>query len=270
MEITSSRHQSSAAGMLTTERKAFILDRLRLDGRIVAKDLARELTLSEDTLRRDLRELAADGLLSRVHGGALPATSASATSSKRWSISPQSKEAAAKVAAGLVQPGQVIFLDGGTTIAQMARMLPRDIALTVVTHSPVVAVELAEHDKIDIEIIGGKLFKHSMVTMGAAVADYVAGIHVDVFFMGATGVHPEMGFTTGNAEEAVIKRIVSRQAAETLVLASREKLGIAAAFRVLAISDVDGLIVAPDTPTELVAPYREQGLTILPDRVPEL
>lgn len=269
MEITASRHQSSGAGMLTTERKAFILDRLRRDGRIVAKDMARELTLSEDTLRRDLRELAADGLLLRVHGGALPASLATVTLADRWSVSPQSKEAVATVAARLVQPGQVIFLDGGTTVVRMARMLPRDIALTVVTHSPTVAVELADHDKIDVEIIGGKLFKHSMVTMGAAVADYVAGIHVDVFFMGVTGVHPEMGFTTGNAEEAAIKRILSRQAAETLVLASREKLGAASAFRVLPISGVDGLIVAPDTPPELVAPYREHGLTILPDTVPE-
>ncbi|GAB0114530.1 DeoR/GlpR family DNA-binding transcription regulator [Acidisoma sp. C75] len=251
--------------MLTSERKVFILTRLRHEGRVVAKDMAKELGLSEDTLRRDLRELAAEGLLLRVHGGALPASPATVTLADRWAVSPQSKEAVAMVAARHVQPGQVIILDGGTTAVQMARMLPRDLSATVVTHSPSVAVELAGHEKIDVEIIGGQLFKHSMVAMGAAVADYVQGIHADIFFMGVTGVHPEMGLTTGNAEEAVIKRMLSRQAAETLVLASREKIGAASSFRVLPISGVDGLVVAPDTPVDLILPYRELGLTILPE-----
>jgi DeoR/GlpR family transcriptional regulator of sugar metabolism len=249
--------------MLTSERKTFILHRLRRDGRIVAKDTAHELGLSEDTLRRDLRELAAEGLLQRVHGGALPASPATVTLADRWAVAPNSKAAVARTAARLVQPGQVVIIDGGTTAAQMARLLSRDLVATVVTHSPSVAVELADHDKIDVEIIGGRLFKHSMVAMGAAAAEYMAGLHADIFFMGVTGIHPEMGLTTGNAEEAVIKRMLSRQAAETVVFASREKLGAASSFRVLPVTAVDALVVETDIPAELLEPYRKRGLAIL-------
>lgn len=251
--------------MLTSERKAFILDRLRRDGRVVAKDMARELDLSEDTLRRDLRELAAEGLLQRVHGGALPASPATVTLADRWAVAPHSKEAVALAATRLVHAGQVIILDGGTTAVQMARLLPPDLAITVITHSPPVAMELARHARIEVEIIGGRLFKHSMVAMGAGAAEQIAALHADLYFMGVTGIHPEMGLTTGNAEEAVIKRMLSRQAAETVVLASHEKLGAASPFRVLPLTAVDALVVAPDTPAEVLAPYRAKGVAILPE-----
>jgi DeoR/GlpR family transcriptional regulator of sugar metabolism len=249
--------------MLTSERKAFILSRLKRDGRVIAKQLADELALSEDTLRRDLRELAAEGLLLRVHGGALPASPATAALPQRWSVSPQSKLAVAAAAARMVQTGQVVILDGGTTAAQVARLLPRDLRATIVTHSPSVALELAMHDHIDVEMIGGRLFRHSMVAMGAVAAEMIAGIRADLFFLGVTGIHPDFGLTTGDAEEAGIKRALARQAAETIVLASAEKLGAVSAFRVLPANAVDGIIVEAETPAPLLEPYRALGLTIL-------
>jgi len=251
--------------MLTTERKAFILEILRRDGRVVAKDLSRELGLSEDTLRRDLRELASEGLLQRVHGGALPASPATADLRDRWSVAPASKDAVARTAAGLVRPGQVVILDGGTTAVQMARYLPRELRATVVTHSPSIAVELAEHPGIDVEIIGGRLFKHSMVAVGAIAAEAIAAIRADAFFMGVTGVHPEIGLTTGDAEEAAIKRALSRQSAETIVLASQEKLGAASPFRIMPLSAIDILVVGPDTPPASLVPYRGLGFAIVPE-----
>src|SRR3984885_8238711 len=127
--------------MLTSERKTFILERLRRDGRVVAKDTAHELGLSEDTLRRDLREMASEGLLQRVHGGALPASPATADFAHRQSIESTAKRAVAKAAAAMVTEGQVVIVDGGTTAVQLARYLPRDLRATVVTHSPSIAVE---------------------------------------------------------------------------------------------------------------------------------
>lgn len=258
-----SQENSGEFVMLTSERKAFILDQLKRDGRVIAKQLAEELALSEDTLRRDLRELAAEGLLLRVHRGALPASPATAALSQRWSVSPQSKLAVAGAAARMVKPGQVVILDGGTTAVQVARLLPRDLRATVVTHSPSVAVELASHNDIDVEIIGGRLFKHSMVTVGTVAAEMIGGIRADLFFLGVTGVHPDFGLTTGDAEEAGIKRALAAQAAETVVLASAEKLGAVSAFRVLPLAAVDSLIVEAGTPEPLLAPYRALGLTIL-------
>src|SRR5512142_1862524 len=146
--------------MLTEQRKLFLLERLRKDGRIIARDLSEELELSEDTIRRDLRELAAEGKLQRVHGGALPASPAMGDFAARQQLAPDGKVAIGRAATKLVKAGQVVILDGGTSTLQLARHLPADLKLTVVTHSPTIAVALVDHPLIDVVLIGGMLFKH--------------------------------------------------------------------------------------------------------------
>lgn len=249
--------------MLTSERKAHILSTLQRERRVVAKTVSRELGLSEDTIRRDLRDLAEAGLLQRVHGGALPASPALADLAGRRKIGLDGKTAIARRAARLVRPGQVLFIDGGTTAVLLARQLPRDIEATVVTHSPHVAVELAEHGAIDIILIGGPLFRHSMVATGAEAAEAIGRIRADLYFMGVTGVHPETGLTTGNPEEAAIKRLLIRQAAETVVLASREKLGAASPFLVAPLTEIDMLVVEEALPEDLLSPFRQRGLAVI-------
>jgi DeoR/GlpR family transcriptional regulator of sugar metabolism len=249
--------------MLTQERKAHILQVLRRDKRVVAKAVSRELGLSEDTIRRDLRELAAEGRLQRVHGGALPASPAVADFTQRRQVSSEGKAAVGRRAARLIQPGQIAFLDGGTTAVQVARHLAPDIEATIVTHSPSVAVELTRYPGVTIEMIGGRLFKHSVVTVGTIAATAIAGIRPDLYLMGVTGIHPAAGLTTGDADEAAIKRLISRQSAETVVLASREKLETASPFLVMPASEADALVVEPDLPEDTLAPFRRLGLAIL-------
>ena len=131
--------------MLTRQRKELLLSRLKQDGRIVAKSLSEELGLSEDTIRRDLRELAGEGLLERVHGGALPlaaplpASPAMGNFAQRQQISSDAKPAIGRAAARMITAGQVVFIDGGTTAVQLARHLPADLKCTVVTHRPSIA-----------------------------------------------------------------------------------------------------------------------------------
>ncbi|WP_294644261.1 DeoR/GlpR family DNA-binding transcription regulator [uncultured Aureimonas sp.] len=249
--------------MLTTERKALIQEVLRRDGRLVAKSFSQELGVSEDTIRRDLRELAADGLLQRVHGGALPASAAVADFAVRELAAVPAKASLGRTAASLIRPGQIVFLDGGTTNVQLARHLPNDLKATIVTHSPSIAVELARHPTVEVEIVGGRLFKHSIVTTGSTSAEAIARIRFDAYVMGVTGLHPDIGATTGDAEEASIKRLISRQSAETIVLATREKLGAASAYSIVPLADVTTLVVeAEATPSDL-QPFQSTGLTIL-------
>src|SRR5205814_8629604 len=139
--------------MLTQQRKNHILEVLRRDGQVVAKQLSAELSLSEDTIRRDLRELSREGLLQRVHGGALPSSPALADFSGRQQVVPDEKTAIGRAAAALVQPGQIVFIDGGTTAVQMARHLAPNLRATVITHSPSVAVELVPHTGIEVVMI---------------------------------------------------------------------------------------------------------------------
>jgi len=249
--------------MLTSQRKKLLLAALKRDGQLVAKALSEQFAVSEDTIRRDLRELAQAGLLQRVHGGALPASPAVADFSVRRSIESTAKSAIAKVAAQMIKPGQIVILDGGTTAVQVARQLPHDLRATVVTHSPSIAVELVDHPSVDVIIIGGRLFKHSIVAVGAAALEALSAIRADLYFMGVTGVHPTAGLSTGDLEEAYVKRALVKQAAETVVLASSEKINAASAYKIAALDVASTIIVEKATPSRLTRALARSGIRIV-------
>jgi DeoR/GlpR family transcriptional regulator of sugar metabolism len=248
--------------MLTAQRKQFILDRLSRDGQVVAKALAAELGTSEDTIRRDLRELAQAGQLQRVHGGALPASAAVGDLRLRETLSPDDKAALGRHGAGLILPGQCVILDGGTTALQVARHLPPGLRATLVTHSPTVAVAAAAHPGVEILMLGGRLFRHSMVAVGAMLADAASKIRADLYLMGVTGVHPDAGLSTGDAEEAAVKRLLHGRAAETVVLASAEKLMAASPYVVTGLAEVSRVVVPAATPERTLKALRAGGACI--------
>ena len=248
--------------MLTQQRKSLLLERLATDGRIVAKDLAKEFGLSDDTIRRDLRELASEGRLQRVHGGALPTAPAEANFDDRQQIASESKQRVGSAAAGLVKRGSVVIIDGGTTALQLVRHLPLDLSCTVVTHSPSIAVALSEHTSIKVVMIGGVLFRHSMVNVGAETIESVSHIRADCYFMGVTGVSITEGLSTGDLEEAHVKRAFSHRAAETVVLASEEKIDVASPYVVMPISNATGIVLDGKTAPSLVKKLKRVGLDV--------
>lgn len=249
--------------MLSAQRRELLLNRLRATGRIVAKDIAAELGISEDTVRRDLRELAADGLCQRVYGGALPASPAMGDYAAREKVSMDGKALVARRAAELIRPHSTVILDGGTTALAVARQLPRDLTATVVTHSPTVAVAFVSHPNVEVFLLGGRLFKHSLVTCGAAAAEAARGVHADLFLLGVTGVHPEAGLTTGDADEAAMKRTLAGHAADTYVLASSEKIGAASPFSVLPLTEVAGIVTDAPGEDPTLAQLAKQGVEVL-------
>lgn len=249
--------------MLTRQRQQHILDALRRDGQVVAKALSESLGLSEDTIRRDLRGLAAQGRLQRVHGGALPVAPAEADFAGRQRLAPQEKVAIGRAAAAMVQPGQVVFVDGGTTAVQLARHLPPALRATVVTHSPSVAVELVEHPGVEVVLIGGRLFKHSVVAVGAAAVEAIARIHADLYFMGVTGVHAQAGLSTADMEEAAVKRALMAAAGDTVVMASSEKLGAASPYVIGPLGAAAAVLVAAEASRAQLAPLRKAGAVLV-------
>jgi DeoR/GlpR family transcriptional regulator of sugar metabolism len=248
--------------MLTSHRRRLILERLSRDGQIIAKTLSEELELSEDTIRRDLRELAQEGLLQRVHGGALPASPAVVNLAGRQALANDEKVVLGRAAAKMIRPGQVVILDGGTTTLQAARHLPTDLRATIVTHSPTIAVELIEHPTVEVILLGGRLFKHSAVAVGAATIEAISRIHADIYFMGVTGIHPVAGLTTGDLEEAHVKRALSASAAETIVLASAEKLNAASPFVIAPVTEVSEMMVQRDVPKDATAGFERMGIGV--------
>ena len=248
--------------MLVAERKELLLARLAEDGKVVAKDVAAELAVSEDTVRRDLRELADAGLCQRVYGGALPVSPAVADYPTRQAVAPQSKQRVAKRAQTLIESGMTVLLDGGTTTLAVVHAMPPDLACTVITHSPTIACALLDRPSVEVFLLGGRLFRHSAVTCGAATVEAAQTVSADLFLLGVTGVHPDEGLTTGDAEEAAMKRALAARAADTVVLASAEKIGAASRYRVLGVRDVAGIVtdVPPDNPS--IVRLRAEGVTV--------
>jgi DeoR/GlpR family transcriptional regulator of sugar metabolism len=123
-------------------------------------------------------------------------------------------------------------------------------------------VEAAKHRYVDIIMLGGRLFRHSMVNMGAAVIDGASRLRADLYFMGVTGVHPQAGLSTGDAEEAAVKRALHGRAAETVVLASSEKLMAASPFVVAALAEISLLVVPTKTPDHILCALRAGGTKV--------
>ena len=249
--------------MLTAERQQHILATLQRQGKVVASELSAALDVSEDTIRRDLRKLAEAGLLQRVHGGALPSSPAAASYSARQAQSPSAKAAIAQAAAQLVNKGQVIILDGGTTTLQVAQRLPTDLQATVVTNSPPIAVALANHPQIEVLMIGGRLDKASLVSIGAVTIEGFRTIRADLCMLGICSLHPEVGITVPDLEEAYVKRAMIASAAEVVALASAEKLGTATTYTVGPLTELTHLVTEPSVSDELLEPYRALGITIV-------
>jgi DeoR/GlpR family transcriptional regulator of sugar metabolism len=245
--------------MLAAERRDLLVTRLRRDGKLVARDLAAELGVSEESLRRDLRELAAAGLCQRVYGGALPASPLLGTShATRSEIAPESKQRVGARAAHLIPPGSIVILDGDTTGLAVARALRPDVAAKIITDSPVVAAALVDHPTVRVFMLGGWVNKH-----GAATAEAAATINADLYLLAATGIHEKAGLTTDDPDEAAVQRILLSRAADTYVLGSLDKIGTAAPYTITGLSDIAGIVTDAPSYHPTIQQLRQQGVNII-------
>jgi DeoR/GlpR family transcriptional regulator of sugar metabolism len=228
--------------MLAAERRQEILAQLDRDGRVVVAELVAGLSVSEDTIRRDLEELAGRGLLHRVHGGALPTPGEALPFERRLEIGREEKVALATAAASYVESARTLVLDGGTTALEVARHLPTAWAGVVVTNAPPVAAALAVHPRAEVVVVGGRLLKDEQVTVGSAAIDAFRAVRADACVLGVCAVHPEIGVTTANEEEAQVKRAMVACSAEVVALATRDKLHTSSPWVVASLDEIDRLI----------------------------
>ena len=218
--------------MLTDERHQIIRAQLAAKGRVLAGELAARFGVSEDTVRRDLRELAKVGECRRVYGGAVaPAPFAGRSAS----AAPQASEEKARLAGAavkLLSPRQTLFIDGGTTNIAIARAIPQDLELTVATNAVGVASALSEHGLVDLIILGGSFDRELGVCVGGDTLRAVAQLSADLFFLGSCGVDAVRGATAFDSAEAEVKRAMAGNSAGIVIAATTDKLATAAPFRV--------------------------------------
>jgi DeoR/GlpR family transcriptional regulator of sugar metabolism len=249
--------------MLNAQRRAIILDALGRDGRVVASELSARFGVSEDTVRRDLRELAEEGLLMRVYGGAVRKSPVSAAYSRRKTEFLPAKSAIGEAAVKFIRDGQVVFIDGGTTPLEVAAQLPVDLRITVVTHSLTIASALAEHPHAHVVVLGGNLYKDSLVMVGATTVEAYRQVRADLCVLGTASIHPQIGVGVLNQEEAEVKRAMVAGAAEVMVVASGEKLNTSAPFLVGPLSLVTRLVTDPEVADDALHAYREAGIEVV-------
>ncbi|WP_051709797.1 DeoR/GlpR family DNA-binding transcription regulator [Andreprevotia chitinilytica] len=245
------------------DRQQLIRERLVRDGRVLAAELAAEFGISEDSIRRDLRELAAAGVCQRVYGGAIAQAAANRPILERSRENIGRKQKLALAAVRLVQGGQLVFLDAGTTNVEIAKALPEDIGLTVATNSPAVAVALMDRDDIEVVLIGGRLDHQVGGILGGQALVDVQRMRPDLCFLGVCAIDIEAGLGAGTAEDAAFKRQLVASCGAIVAVATNEKLGTGAPFAIADIQDVGHLVVEADADANQLAHLARSGVEIV-------
>lgn len=247
---------------LPEERQREILRRLGSQGRVVAAELATTFAVSEDSIRRDLRELAGRGLCRRVYGGALPVGQELPPVSLRRELQAETKLLLAVKAVSLVRSGQTVLIDAGSTNSAIADALADRMGLTIVTTAPDIAQRLMDRQGFEILMIGGRIDKRAGSAVGVQAALEIRRVRADLCFPGACAIDPDTGIWDVDSEEALIKRAMIESSGETAVVVTTDKFGAVAAHHVAAVDQIDHLIVEHDIDAAVRAAFEAKSVSV--------
>ena len=237
------------------ERQRVITERLALRGRVIAADLATELNVSEHSIRRDLGALAAAGVCKRVYGGAIALATAGPLTT-RVEHAPDRKDNLGRSAAGLINAGQHVFIDGGSTNLAIARSIDPSLDLTVTTNSPLIAVELMKLPRVEVILLGGRVSATAGCTYGVTTLEQLAHFHFDLCFLGACALDALKGMTAFDMDEAQFKRAVVARSGQVVAAVINDKLSSIAHYHVASCDEVGVLVVEHDAPSDRLELFR--------------
>jgi DeoR/GlpR family transcriptional regulator of sugar metabolism len=248
--------------LMPAERQKEILERIRKDGRVLATDLAREFSTSEDTIRRALRDLAAQGLCARVYGGALAISPASGTLLQRRREAVDRKLALGQKMAAIIQPGQFVFIDAGSTNLAAARSLPKNIGLTIATHDPTIAAVLAERTDLALVTIGGQVNPLIGAAVDGRALRQVLELRPDLLLLGICAIDVEDGIAAFQSEDAQMKSALLERSGSVAIAVLNEKLSTSAPFQVAAVDVIGDLVVEEDAPKQVMLEFESRGIRV--------
>lgn len=239
--------------MLAEERRERILTLLDQQGRVIAADLAQAFATSEDTIRRDLRDLDRAGKLRRVHGGAIKRTGMGPNFRERVATDPQRKQALARACLPLIRPEDILLIDAGSTNLALARQLPDGAATAIVTNCPHIAVAIGHFSQTEVIMLGGTVAAGTGSVRGARTLRALADIRADLCFIGACALDPVQGLGVWESEDAVLKQAMIYASQRVACAVVTEKLTQIAPFKVADLAGLDHLILEADAPPDLQA-----------------
>ena len=254
---------------LADKRRSTILAQIERDQRVRVAELSERLGVSEVSIRRDLQALEDDGLLKRVHGGAVALKNASGETA----LTPHQAELQEKrarigqTAAGLVGRGESLIFDSGTTPLQVARSLEPALLqsgnLTVISASLPIVAELGRFPGVHFILLGGIYLPNYDILVGPQTVEQVKGLHADKIFLGTDGMTLSQGFTTANVLEAEVDRALVGAASEVIVVSDSSKIGVIGLASIMPIAGIDKLITDTDAPPDFVAALRDRGIAVI-------
>lgn len=248
--------------MLKKERQAHILHQVNLHNRVMVADLCGFLQVSEDTIRRDLQELSDDGELVKIHGGALSLSFQSAVQQTPIYSLEKKRQSARKILS-YIQPGMFVLTSGGTTINELARLLPQHLKATFLTPSLTSMMEYVRHPNIEAIFIGSKVSKTSMISVGLDTVNQLRNIRADLCILGVNAIDPEYGITDNDWEVVQVKKAMIEASSTLIALTIAEKVNTVYPIKVCDTSDIDILITDADPKDPMLEKYRSAGVQVI-------
>ena len=251
--------------MFAEQRQQRIVEQARQEGRVDVAELAAELEVTPETVRRDLSALERQGVLRRVHGGAMPVERLGFEPglAARDAVRRAEKERIAKAALSELPVEGSILLDAGTTTARLAEILPANRDLTVVTNSLPIAIGLSVRPGVTVLVTGGRVRGRTQAAVGDAALRMLGDTFVDVAFLGTNGITAHHGFTTPDEAEASVKRAMTRAGQRVVVLADSTKLDRETLVRFAAPEEVDVLVTDDGADKEALAALEDAGIEVV-------
>lgn len=249
--------------MKKQDRLNYILEEIRTYNRVRSADLCNQLNVSEDTIRRDIKELSDRGRIKKVHGGAMSSNYIPFSHKDREIYAHAEKVKIVRKARKLLKDDMVIAMDGGTTNLEMARLLPQDISLSILTNSLPIALQLTEHPHIEIIFFGGKILKSAQVAIGLDVIQSLHGIKTDLCFIGTRSIDAAHGLTDIDREEAQVKNALISSSLKTVSLTLSEKLNTFQPYKVCDVERINTIITELEPSNSIFQAYKNKGIQIL-------
>jgi DeoR/GlpR family transcriptional regulator of sugar metabolism len=253
----------SVLTMLKKERQAYILHQVNLHNKVLSASLCQDMSVSEDTIRRDLQELAEEGKIIKVHGGALSNSFHSGDYTTEQIYSYAHKGIIAQKAATLIKEGMFVLTGGGTTIIELAKALPPQLHATFISGSIAALMEYVKHPTIDVIAIGDKISKSSKISIGPDAIAQIKQIKSDICFLGINALDISFGISDNDWDVVQMKKAMIDSAEKVVCLTISEKINLQKPLQVCELGKIDMLIteLSPDDP--LLEPYVNAGVTVL-------
>jgi len=249
--------------MLKKERQTYILHQVNLHNKVLSTDLSTRMRVSDDTIRRDLQELAQEGKLIKVHGGALSPSFHHTRVETKDIYSYDKKKIIAHKAIQLISNGMFVLTSGGTTILEMARSLPPNLYATFISCSIQAAYEYANHPNSDVIVIGDKVSKNAKFTAGPEAISKIRQIRSDLCILGINAIDTQHGISDNDWEVVQVKKAMVDSSSKLVCLTISEKINTTQPIQICAIKEIDILITELPPDHEMLKPYVDVGITVI-------